>query len=144
MTRVNVKIGIPVHSPDKFLKLCDRTVGRNTELGVDTPIHDVNMVVFAGKVEDAKTLKSDARKLHEKRQAKNGEGSKKLGIGKGDSSRTEGTVLYFITDIRDVLLRKNRQNPQNLELWGYEVVVSEKNGKVTVRVELYRQNPDKM
>jgi len=44
-----------------------------------------------------------------------------MGFGKKQNSKNKGTLNYYMTSIRDVLLGNFRENPWILGEWGFEV-----------------------
>ena len=47
--------------------------------------------------------------------------NKTLGIARDQASTTEGTLLFYLSSIRDVLLGKYKGKEQSLGEWGFEV-----------------------
>jgi len=54
-----------------------------------------------------------------------GKRNQMLGISQGQNSQTEGTLLFEIKRVRDLLLGASRGNEKALEPWGFDVTVGE-------------------
>jgi hypothetical protein len=54
-----------------------------------------------------------------------------LGISVGQTSRSPGTVKFYMTSARDVLLGFNKQEEYRLGDWGFEVQFSQGTGSPT-------------
>ena len=47
-----------------------------------------------------------------------------IGVEVGQSSQSTGTLYYYLTSIRDLLLVIYRGNEEQLSTWGFNVAVS--------------------
>ena len=67
--------------------------------------------------------KADAEKkvAEKKAEEKTRERDNALGRAEGQGVDTPNTCDYFVTQLRDLLLAKNKQNPKVLGEWGFEV-----------------------
>ena len=136
MAKKIVRIDIPKDNTNEFLKLCHKIDEKHTADNANSPLNEFDMVDFILKKNNARTLKKDAKKLHSDGKWLNNEAKMLIGSAKGQTIRTEGTIYNVITLIRDRLLITHRINPENLNQWGFKVVISQSGGKTTVKVDI--------
>jgi hypothetical protein len=122
MARSTTRIGIPTKSPDEMLHLASSIQAEHTEAGGQSPLTGIDMESFAARVADAAAKRAEAAKLAARAEALNGEAAKIIGIAKGQTSKTAGTLYYDICKARDILLIVHRGVENNLEPWGFRVV----------------------
>ncbi len=115
---------IPRKSPDKLIELNENIIERHEELGDDSPLEELDMAGLKNNVQQAKELRSQARDFYAKAQAMNEEARQLLGIDKGQSTFTEGTIYYMDTRIRDLLLFRFPGREEQLSTYSFNVVVS--------------------
>lgn len=144
MGKRNIKIDIPSSSPDKLMHLGDDIIKKHTALGGGSPLDPAKMTAMGGLITDARAKKKEANGKHGSAEKINEQMRNKLGIDKGQNSRTKGTPYHHILGMRDDLLYDNKGNEQALEEYGYTVVISMVNGARRVRVNIPRTNPDKL
>ena len=120
-----VTVDIPTDSPETFIQLCKDIIEQNTALGAASPlVGKIDMAAYAGNVTAAETDFNTAATQRGIKEAKHGEALKVAGYGEGQSSETPGTLYYIITGMRDLLLVAYHHNPEELSLWGFDVVTS--------------------
>ena len=144
MAKKIVTIDLPLDDMDEFLDLADSIVEKHEEDDVSSPLNEFDMAGFTTKKNSARTLRKDATTLHGDGERLMNEANVLIGIAKGQSAKTEGTVYNVITLARDRLLITHRNNPESLNQWGYDVVISQSGGKTTVKVNLPRHEADDM
>jgi hypothetical protein len=143
MSKRNVRVELFVDEPDDTLKLCDAILEKHTALGVGSPLTGFfDMTEFAGKVTSAKGFRKQASKDDRASQSKFNACRVKCGIAEGQNKQTTGTLYYMVLSIRDFLLLKFRLTPESLSLWGFNVVVTQTNGKRNVRVDIPDDTPE--
>lgn len=143
MSKRNVRVEIFVNEPDETLTLCDAIIEKHTALGVGSPLTGFfDMTAYAAKVTSAKGFRKQAKKDDKSSQSKFNECRVKCGISEGQNKQTTGTLYVMVLSIRDFLLLKFRTTPESLSLWGFNVVVTESNGKRNVRVDIPDDTPE--
>lgn len=124
MAKKNVRVEIPVNSPDAMLKLAESITEKHKELGTNSPLGVFNMGEFEKARQNAASKVKEARNLHAKAEAATQESYNSLGFGKGQTSETKGTAYNMVTRFRDQLLLTHDGNEEKLSEWGFNVVVS--------------------
>ena len=146
MPKRNVRVTIPIHTPEKMITLGDAIIARHEELGDDSPLLDpiVDMVLFVEKFGSFKTDHDLAGDKDGLSQAATQEADIALGIDEGQDSETEGTIYFIMTAIIARLLLVHKGKEEQLSTYGLNVVMDEVRGRVTVRVDLPITEPEKM
>lgn len=143
MSKRNVRVELFLNEPDSTLKLCDGILEKHTSLGAGSPLTGFfDMLDFAAKITSAKGFRKLAKKDEATSQSKFNECRVKCGIAEGQNKQTTGTLYYMVLSIRDFLLLKFRATPESLTLWGFNVVVTQTNGKRNVRVDIPDSTPE--
>lgn len=143
MSKRNVRVELFLNEPDPTIKLCDGILEKHTSLGAGSPLTGFfDMLDFAAKITSAKGLRKLAKKDESTSQSKFNECRVKCGIAEGQNKQTTGTLYYMVLSIRDFLLLKFRATPESLSLWGFNVVVTQTNGKRNVRVDIPDSTPE--
>lgn len=124
MSKVVVRIKIPLGSPDKLLSLGNSLENYHKSLADDSPLGAIDMELFGEKLKLAEEKRELAKKLMGQAEILMQEANLALGIEKGQNSRTQGTIINTIIRIRDFLKGLNRGQEETLSLWGFKVVVS--------------------
>ena len=124
--RRNVNFNLPYGAADKLLALSTAIISKHTTDGPGSILIPsiIDMADFEAKHNQAFTLRDDAENLDEAKQASNQLARNQCGYGIGQTTETPNTLYWYITQIRNLLLIVNDGNEQQLELWGYNVVVS--------------------
>lgn len=123
MARTTTRVNIPTNSPDEMIKLGTSIQEEHVEAGDKSPVAGMKMTEFGQMIADAAAKRAEAAKLAARAEALNGEAARIIGIAKGQTSKTEGTLYYEICKARDLLLVVHRGMENNLEPWGFKVVV---------------------
>ena len=76
-------------------------------------LKDLGITAYKADVEKSAAEKKAEEKTRERDNA--------LGRAEGQGVDTPNTCDYFVTQLRDLLLAKNKQNPKVLGEWGFEV-----------------------
>jgi len=124
MPKRNVKVELPLSSPNKLIDLNELIIERHEELGEDSPLKELDMEDVKNKVQEAKELRSQAKMKHAEAEALNQKARVILGIDVGQSSFTEGTIYYMDTRIRNLLLFRYPGREEQLSTFGMNVVIS--------------------
>lgn len=123
MPKRNVKVGLPLSSPNKLLSLNELIIKRHEELGDDSPLKQLDMDDVKNKVQQASELRSQAQQKHAEAEALNQKARVILGIEVGQDSTTEGTIYYLDTRIRKLLLFMYPGVEEELTTFGFNVVI---------------------
>jgi len=123
MPKINVKVEMPRHSPDKFIKLNKRIIKKHEELDEDSPLKELDMARVKSQTMQAETIRDEAAKLHAQAESLNQKALLLLGIGKGQNSYTEGTVYFEDILVRNRLLQVYKNAEETLSMFGFKVVI---------------------
>lgn len=126
MARKTVKIPISTSDPAALVELARKIAERQASASSSKAIAaEIDVVAFMTMASKASTLQAEidtlARALDEKTELRD----RALGIAEGQNSQSEGTLLFEILRIRDLLLGASRGNEKALEPWGFNVSVGE-------------------
>lgn len=119
-----IKVNIPRTSPDKLMHLGEAIIAKHNAPGSDSPLDDEEVGELETRVIAARLLEQQAKDLHEEGENLNEQADTLLGIAKGQSLQTKGTVYYLIDDVRDKLLLVHEDNEEALSEYGFKVVIS--------------------
>jgi len=147
MPKRNVRVDIPIGSPDAMIKLVDKIFTRHVELGDDSGLNDpqIDMDAFETVHELHKEKREEGTGNHELAEPLIQAADTALGTEEGQTIETPGTVYNLSGRIRDrLLIVHNDKDEEELTTYGYNVVVNESGGKRTVSVEIPIESPDKM
>jgi len=123
MPKINIKVELPRHSPDKLIKLNKRIIEKHEELGDDSPLKELAMDRVKSQTLEAEAIRNEAAKHHAKAEALNQKALLLLGIEIGQSSYTEGTVYFEDILIRSRLLQVYKNSEETLSTFGFNVVI---------------------
>jgi hypothetical protein len=123
--RRTIRVDIPVDSPDGMLDLCEAVTARHEALGGGSPITLVDMAVFKANHIEARTQHNTGNNKHKEAEGKTQDMIRIIGTGKGQKVNTEGTLYYIIGLVRDTLLAKHKNHEEQLEQWGFNIVITE-------------------
>lgn len=138
MARVPFTVVIS-RQPDPINTLGNDIVAKHTADGAASPIPAALITQLAAKIAEGETqydLQKD-RDLWKEKYTE--ERNLRLGLHPTQSSTTEGTVLFYVTSIRDFLLGQYRGSERKLGDWGF--VVNSPKGQVQVVIP---RNPEKL
>ena len=123
--RRTVAVDLHLGSPDLFLTLCEKIIVKNTAMGAGSVLNNkVNMTLFGTNTGLARTA-YDASVAHkDMKEAKNNEALNRLGYAEGQDSETPETAYNLIEKVKRYLLVAYHKHPEELTLWGYDVVIS--------------------
>ncbi len=123
MAKKIVRVVIP-KNPDKMIVLAKKVVAKHIADGVSSVLKDMDMTDMGTKTTAADTLAISADALHKSAEEENEKRNKVLGIMRDQNSTTEGTLYFYLTSVRDILLGKNKGKEQALGEWGFQVNTS--------------------
>lgn len=117
-------IKLPKRSINMFLPAVKKTIKRHEELGDKSPLANFDMKKFTTRVIQAEEHLAKARDLHDDAEELFDEAIKSMGFHKDQNVNTKGTLYYTLASIRDFLLFKFKGTEEELEKWGFNVVIS--------------------
>jgi len=126
----NISVEIPTKAKE-LINLADLIIKKHILDGNASPIKGLNMADFGSKNQTASAQHTLATQLNRDKEKANGERDHALGIAQGQKVSTEGTVKFYVTSCRDVLLGLNKGKEFNLGDWGYDVQFSSGAGAPT-------------
>ncbi len=94
-------------------------------IGPKSPLTEADMKLVSDLLAAAQAKRAEASSLMARAEALNGEAANLIGVAKGQTSKTPGTLYFQLCKIRDLLLPLNRGIENNLELWGFKVVIGQ-------------------
>ncbi len=147
MPRRNVRVDIPIKSPDAMIKLGDAIFKRHDALEDDSGLNDpeIDMVAFLAVHELHKENREEGSEKHGLAEPMIQAADKALGTEEGMTIDTPGTFYNFSGRIRDrLLIVHNDRDEEELTTYGFNVVVGQSGGKRTVSVEIPISSPDDM
>lgn len=139
MARKTVRINVPLGNPDELVALAKSIHAKHTELAANSPLKgltDLDPVAFGDNCTKAETQRTNAKDFERKAQEANGKATSLIGIGPGNNQNTKGTLLFGITQIRDLLAAINKGNEEALSGWGFDVVVGQAKSRSRTTKEL--------
>lgn len=125
MANLKGRIKIPKNADD-LIKLAENISAKHTADGANSPLAKLNMTDLAAKATTAKTNHTSAQALQKQAEKATENRNVALGTKKGQKSSTPGTVLFYVTSVRDMLLGLNKGNEQALGDYGFVVDKSPK------------------
>ena len=138
MARSQFKVVIP-GQPDPLNTLGTDILTKHTTDGATSPIPAAMATQLQTKLDEADEKYTLQKELDGFKEKYNEERNLRLGLHPTQSSTTVGTVLFYVTSIRDFLLGQYRGSERKLGDWGF-VVNSPKNA---VKIVIPR-NPEKL
>lgn len=142
MARSTTKIEIPINRVEDFIELCERISEKNEQLDASSPLPDDLMNEFNDKLSEIINLRKSAKSKRSLAQSKFGSSRTRLGFSSQQNISTPGTLYNLLTKVRDTLDIVNRQNPEASSEWGFDVVVTEVNGRTRVAYNIPVGNHD--
>lgn len=120
MSRRYFRVVIPTNA-DKLLSLANSILQKHQQDGGDSPISTSIASALQAQYDIAGTEHSRRNELDRQKENLNEARNLLLGVHPSQNAYTEGTVLYFVTAARDVLLGYFRGSERQLGDWGYTV-----------------------
>ena len=125
MSRVTTRVDLHKSSPDQMVKLAAAVKDKHVADGPKSPLTEADMKLVSDLLAAAQAKRAEASSLIARAEALNGEAANLIGVAKGQTSKTPGTLYFQLCKIRDLLLPLNRGIENNLELWGFKVVIGQ-------------------
>ena len=115
-------------NPDELVALLKVVLAKHIADGANSPLNALDMAAFENKTEEAKTQNTLSHQLRKDSETATESRDIALGIAKGQVSSTEGTGLYYLKSIREVLLGLYKGKEHKLGDWGFSVHSAPKSG----------------
>ncbi len=145
MAAEDITVVLPIGSPEGTNELMGDIIAQNTALAANSPIAtDFDWVAIAAQHLLCKQLKADADLADDEMQGNRNIAETKIGSGEGQTLQVLNTLHYFIVKSRDFLKVKYNVTPESLEVWGFNVVISQFEGKRTVAIDIPLGSPTDM
>lgn len=142
MARQDVSVELPVGNAGETAILLGKIAARNTALAGSSPIqNDFNWPSVAAKVTGINLLVTEATEADRKSQSLHYSALSLLGTAPSQNLQTPGTLYPMVVKVRDILLVKYQTNPEEMSVWGFNVVVNTVGGKRTVVVDIPTDSP---
>ena len=142
MAKKIVKIDLPIEEPEEFVTLSLAFLQKHLADGATSPLNPLNMTAFQTKAEGARDLRKEAKEEHALGEEQNNQAQVLMGTAEGQTSSTPDTLYYTTTRIRDTLLAIHKVTPEHLNLWGFNVVVSQTGGRRNIKIGMPVDKPD--
>ena len=117
------RVSIPAN-PDDLIALSKSIVAKHAADGAGSPLAALNMADMGAKTTTADTQNQASDKLY--RDAETATQNRDIALG--SSKSTQGTVNYYVSSVRDMLLGLYKGNEQKLGDWGFTVDQSPQGG----------------
>ena len=115
-----LSINIP-RKANELIILAEKIIAKNTELGVDSPITGLNIVDFTAKTETAREKNDAAIQINNDKEKATQLRDQYCGFSPKQGVTFAGTVLYYVTQARSVLLGLYKGTESVLGDWGFQV-----------------------
>jgi hypothetical protein len=120
MSRKNVRVEIPDNA-EELIQLGESIIEKHEEAPATSPLNGLPMAILAALVIQARTKQNALLQLRRDAETATQDRDSLLGHRKDQSSTTEGTLLYLISGVRDVLLGNYRGKEQHLGDFGFNI-----------------------
>lgn len=127
MGNKNLRVVVPRNS-QKLIRLITQVLEKHAADGAKSPLSGLDMKAFSAQARIASTAFDKSEKLRKESEKAIEERNVALGIVRGQRI-TEGTALYFVTSVRDMLLGLYKGREHQLTDWGFEVNTSPRTKK---------------
>jgi len=112
--------------------------------GEDSPVDHLDMATFKTDTAAARALQTESDTLHTEAEGHTLDAYTAIGIAEGQDITTEGTLYFDLDIIKGVLLDHFINHEEQAQQFGFNVVISETNGRRTVRATIPKNSADKM
>lgn len=125
MSKTVIKISLPYRSIEKMLVLSEEILERHDALGEESPLKEIDMEKFRQRTKQARKHYEKGKALHAEAEAEIQRAYTKVGIYKGQNSRTPDTNYRDLTLIRMRLLWHFSDIPEGMSVFGFNVVIKQ-------------------
>lgn len=120
MGRKYIRVVIPENA-DQLFALVDKILQKHYQDGTASLLSSVLCEQLQTQLDIARNEHNRRNELERKKEKYNEERNLILGLHENQNSSTPGTVRYFVTATRDILLGQYRGNERQLGDWGFTV-----------------------
>ncbi|HRI29242.1 MAG TPA: hypothetical protein PK239_18985 [Chitinophagales bacterium] len=110
--------------PQQITELGNKIWQKHLADGAASPIPPILLNGFEPLLNQATTLVTQSAQMLKDAESATQTRNKLLGLGKGKTRRTEGTLLHVVVCVRNILLGYFRGQEKSLGLWGFTVITS--------------------
>ena len=115
-----MRINIP-GNPDEFITLTKSVLAKHVALGATSPLNSIPGIAgFAAQTGVADTQNLAAKDFTQKSETATEARDNAIGA----TTDTAGSLQFFVTSARDLLLALNKSTEHKLGDWGFEVIAS--------------------
>jgi len=115
-----MRVNIP-GNPDEFITLAKSVLAKHVALGAASPLNGIPGIAgFAAQVGVADTQNLAAKDFAQKSETATEARDNAIGA----TTDTAGSLQFFVTSARDLLLAINKSTEHKLGDWGYQVITS--------------------
>jgi len=132
--KVYKRVDLPSRDIDA-IDLCERIKKQHAIVATASPINGVDMADFDAQLQRLKDVETQIQDLYGILAPLYQEKANILGRGANQTVDTRGTLLFYTTQIRDVLLAIYKGMERNMATWGFRVVLSTRSSKGADLVE---------
>ncbi|MGH7975790.1 MAG: hypothetical protein ACREC8_03915 [Limisphaerales bacterium] len=104
-------------NPEELIALAKSIGAKHTADGAGSPLSSLNMADLTAKTTTADTQNQASAQAYRDAELATQNRDDALGTDRS----TQGTVSYYVTAVRDLLLALNKGNEQKLGDWGFTV-----------------------
>ncbi|MDX1943679.1 MAG: hypothetical protein SFU99_24140 [Saprospiraceae bacterium] len=119
-------------NPDLLLALATRIWKKHQQDGVNSILPPALMALFQIKLDIARAENTRCKDLDRLKEKLIEERNLLLGLHRNQNAYSEGTVRYFVTAVRDILLGHYRGSERMLGNWGYTVNTPKKSVRILI------------
>lgn len=145
MSRKNVRVDLPIGNVDGSITLSNSIKKRHDELVANpgySPLNgQIDMLQFDLLLTSMKANRTPAVTDTRQKQVWNEQALTVIGIAAGQNLQVKNTVYWHINKVYKFMVFKFKGNEEQASLWGFNVVVSEKNGRRNVRFKIPYLSP---
>ncbi|MES2622048.1 MAG: carboxypeptidase-like regulatory domain-containing protein [Bacteroidota bacterium] len=135
-----VKVILPIDQPEDSLKLSDLIIKKDTAEGAGSSLAGViDMADFTAKVTLAKNKRDSATVKERDAQTKFSHIRINAGVSENQNEDIKDVLLWYIRQVRDLLLVIYNGSEEDLTPFGYNVVITTSGGRKHVRVDIPEQ-----
>jgi len=140
MAKLNVRAELPIRTPNAVIKTAEDVYRQHISMGANSPLQSFDMVQFNEKLTNAKAHLEESKHLHAEGEVNTQDAYALIGIFRGQTVKTKGTLYNMLVLIRNQLLVAHHDEEEQISQYGFNVVVS----RNRVRIDLQRRKPDAM
>jgi len=127
MPRITVKVDVPTN-PDDLTNLIGKIVAQDTAMNTSSPgsspLNHKDVAALKAIQASAQPDRALIKNLQPQIDAAVQRSETTLGLADGQTVRTEGTGLFLVTKIRDLLLAQYKGQEKQMEGFGFPVAMS--------------------